>query len=444
MKSALSAKDYDVIVVGAGASGAAITRDLTKRGLSVLLIEQGGADPARETLSGLAAVARTAKVGPGLQATTAHTVGGATSIYFGICKLPSADTFSALGMDLSKELKQVRSELPIVEVGDDFLSPQSKWLRASAAQAGFPMKAHQMTLDLSRCTDSRYSYEAKWKARDLVDEAVAAGATVLSRTRVRRVLVDNGRAVGVEYAPVRALPGGRPQRAFARKVVISAGSLATPALLIGAGIHDVGSRGFFCKPAFMMFGSVPGLQGRDAYLGLLECDLGNGITLGDCATVKPLYRLFMLSNGRLGRWFSHATTVAVGVALNDELGGHVDARGRYNKTLTAQDVEKLDQAQRHATTILERGGARKLFRSRNVAGTPGGVLWVGDHLDVDLQTRVTDLYVCDQSVIPDVRITPLITLLCLAKRLARHLADTLRPVSDEPARDLSSCAAAES
>jgi hypothetical protein len=69
-----------------------------------------------------------------------------------------------------------------------------------------------------------------------------------------------------------------------------------------------------------------------------------------------------------------------------------------------------------------------------VAGTPGGVLWIGEHLDHDLQTRIPDLYVCDQSLVPDVTITPLVLLVCLARRLANHLALSLRePAVLEPA-----------
>lgn len=421
----MNTENFDVIVVGAGACGAALARDLAKEGFAVLLLERGSPREGSESLAGLLSIAKAFSVGPGLQATTAHGVGGSTNLYFGICKLPTAETFAALGMDLSAELAQVREEVPVVEISDDFLPPQSRRLRDAAARAGFPMKPHPMALDLSLCADGRYAYEAKWKARGLVDEAVASGATLLSHAKVKRILVEDGRAIGVEYVLGRGF-GSRTLRAHARKVVISAGSPATPKLLIDAGVRDVGSRGFFCKPAFMMFGTVRGLAGRDAYVGVLECDLGNGITLGDGAMVESLFRLFMLSNGRPHRLFSHASTVSVAVALNDEQGGQVLDDGSYCKTLTPQDLEKLKDAEAKAAAILEAAGARDVFRSRNVAGTPGGVLWVGEHLDENLQTRIADLHVCDQSVMPNTRATPLITLLCLAKRLSAHLAATLR------------------
>jgi choline dehydrogenase-like flavoprotein len=48
---------------------------------------------------------------------------------------------------------------------------------------------------------------------------------------------------------------------------------------------------------------------------------------------------------------------------------------------------------------------------------------IGDLLDSDLKTEYDNLYVCDCSVIPEAwGLPPTLTLICLGKRLARHLA----------------------
>jgi choline dehydrogenase-like flavoprotein len=416
--------EFDVIIVGTGASGATLARDLSRRGVKVLLLERGERRPLSEKLSAIAAIAREFPVAAGMKATTAYTVGGATSIYFGVCKLPTAETFDKLGIDLTRELDEARRLLPIAEVSDDFLPPQSLVVRDSARALGYPMKTHPMLIDPSQCPQGRYAYEAKWKATAFVDEAVAGGAMLATRAKVARVIVEDGRAVGVEYFHKQ---GGGMRKAYGKKIVLCAGSPATPKLLIDAGIDDVGSRGFFCKPAFMVFGSVPGLAGRDAFLGMTECDLGNGVTLGDGAMTSSLFKLFMLSNLKPTRLFAHASTVSVAVALNDTLGGRIDTNGNYSKRLLPAELDKLAAAEGIARKILENAGSRRLFRSKYVAGTPGGVLWIGEHLDRDLQTRIPNLYVCDQSLVPDVTITPLVLLVCLAGRLANHLADALQP-----------------
>jgi len=419
--------EYDVIIVGSGACGATLARELARRRLKVLLLERGGAGALSETVSGIAAIAREFPVADDMKATTGVSVGGSTGLYFGICKLPTADTYARLGIDLTREVEQVCGELPIAEVSDEFLPPQSIAIRDSAKQLGHPMKTHRMLIDKSKCEQGRYAYEAKWKARQFIEQATRDGAELVTRATVSKVIIEGGRAVGVEYRHRRAVFGSRTCRAYGRRIVLAAGSPATPKLLIDAGIDNVGSRGFFCKPAFMVFGTIAGLEGRDGFLGLTECDLGNGVTLGDGAMASSLFRLFMLSNGRFGRLFSHASTAAVGVALNDELGGVVRKDGSYRKQLTTQETEKLKAAEALATRILTNAGATNLFRSKSVAGTPGGVLWIGEHLDHDLQTAIDGLYVCDQSVMPDVTITPAVMLIALAMRLGAHLAASLQP-----------------
>lgn len=418
--------EFDVIIIGSGASGATLARELANQDLKVLILERGADNPMGESLADFAAMARELPVGDGMKATTAYTAGGSTSIYFGISKMPTSQTYEKLGIDLTDELEEVSKELPIAEVSDDFLSPQTIMVRESARQLGYPMKVHSMLIDKSLCTDGHYSYEAKWKARTYLAQAQQRGAVLATKARVQRIIVENGNAIGVEYLQRQGFLSSKLCKVYGKKIVLSAGSPATPKLLIDAGVDNVGSRGFFCKPAFMVFGSVSGLQGRDAFLGLTECDLGNGVTIGDGAMPASLFKLFMLSNLKFRHVTSHATTVSVAVALNDELGGEINESGRYSKQLTSEETTKLKEAEEIAMKILGNAGATNLFRSRTVAGTPGGVLWVGEHLDENLQTSIRNLYVCDQSVMPDVRITPLIMLVCLAKRLARHLAHSLR------------------
>ena len=55
-----------------------------------------------------------------------------------------------------------------------------------------------MLVDQSKCT-SGYAHAAKWTARTYVQEAVENGAVLVNHARVLRVLVENGRAIGVEY-----------------------------------------------------------------------------------------------------------------------------------------------------------------------------------------------------------------------------------------------------
>jgi hypothetical protein len=427
----VTAPEYDVILVGSGTCGATIARELARGRRKVLILERGADVPLKESLATFAAIAREYSLGNNLKAATGITVGGSTSLYFSVCKLPTADTLAQLGIDLSGELAQVCNELPIAELPDELLPPQSLKILESAAALGYRMKKSPMLVDQAKCTGGKYSYQAKWKAKTYIADALGSGAQLITGATVQKVLVENGHAVGVEYRRKSSIFGGfmrsRTVRAYARKIVLSAGALATPKLLIDCGISNVGDRGFFCKPTYMVSGTVRGLQGRDAFLGGLDVDLGNGVHVGDGTMNAVLFKAVMLANFKWQYLFSHANTLSVGVLIDDSMGGAIGKDGRYCKQLTAEELEKLRAAEQIAVRILQHAGARNLFKTHLVAGIPGGALRVNDHVDQDLQTRIRDLYVCDHSLISDVAITPTVTLICLGRYLAKRLLASLEP-----------------
>jgi hypothetical protein len=392
--------EFDVILVGSGTCGATIARELVRQNKKVLLLEQGDSKPLKETLKGIGAIAREIVVGKGLKATTAVTAGGATGIYFSVCKLPTAATYEKIGIDFSRELAEVLEELPVAELPDQFLPPQAIRVRDSAQQLGYPFKKNLMLVDQSRCAGGHYAYEAKWKARSYVEEAVNGGATLLTRATVTRVLVENGRAIGVEYKTSQGFRSTL-NTAYGKKIVLSAGALVTPQLLMGCGVKGIGNRGFFIKPGFMVCGTVPALAGRDAFIGCLDTDLGNGISIGDGTMNASLFKLLMLANFKWKHLFAHSRTLSVGVLMSDGMGGEMQAGGRYHKQLSAEQMAGLKSAEQVAIRILKNAGAEGIFSTKLAAGIPGGALRVNEHLDQDLQTQIRDLFVCDHTLIAD-------------------------------------------
>lgn len=418
-------REYDVIIVGSGTCGATLARELTRRNKRVLILEQGQDYVSRESFASMAAVTKEYSVGEGLKAATAVTVGGSTSLYFGVCKLPTAETYASLGIDLSAEVAEAKRELPVAELPDEFLSPQSLMLRKSATELGYEFKKNLMLVDQSKCSAGQYSYDARWKAKSYVDEAVDRGATLLTQATVTRVLVEGNRAVGVEYKQKQGFLRSRVGTARGKRIVLSAGALATPKLLIDTGIKNVGDRGFFCKPAYMVCGTVPGLRATDTFVGYQDIELGAGYSLGDGAMSARLFRLVMLASLKWRYLFSFSTTLSMGILLYDSMGGAIGKEGAYHKQFTATELDKLRDAEQIAVRILENAGAKNIFRTNLMAGIPGGALRIKEHVDENMQTDVGHLYVCDHSLMSDVMITPTFTLVCLAKRLAKHLSASL-------------------
>jgi choline dehydrogenase-like flavoprotein len=231
------------------------------------------------------------------------------------------------------------------------------------------------------------------------------------------VLLEGKRVKGVEY-----LHGGTRQVALAPRVVVSAGGIGSPQLLQASGLSGIGS-GFFCDPLIVVFGSV---EGVDAF-GEFQMQAGvhledEGYMMTDLAFPKVNYALFAASALRFDRLFSRPNTLSIMIKIRDEIAGHVEAR-RMRRIFGPAERQKLASGYRRAEGILLNAGARRIWKSRVVAAHPGGTVRIGEHVDANLQTEYEGLYVCDCSVIADPwGLPPTLTLLSLAKRLAKHLS----------------------
>jgi len=65
-----------------------------------------------------------------------------------------------------------------------------------------------------------------------------------------------------------------------------------------------------------------------------------------------------------------------------------------------------------------------VFSTWRVASHPGGSAKIGDVVDSNLATEIDGLFVCDCSVMPEAwGLPPTLTILALARRLARQLSD---------------------
>jgi choline dehydrogenase-like flavoprotein len=349
------------------------------------------------------------------------TAGGSSAINFATAMPPPLALFDNYGVDLRPALAALQRELPLAPLPDALIGPMAMRIMQAAKKRGLPWQKLDKMIHADICRTGCWRcvygcpYGAKWSARTLLDEALAEGAQLLPHASAQRVLIEQGRAVGIEF---RAQ--GQTRQAHAEQIVLAGGGIGSPRLLAASGLAT--DTRHFTDPVIAVMGSVDDIDGGAEVPMAAGMHLADaGITLSDLTLPRTMYQAFALQVGRADRLLAHRRTLSVMVKIRDELGGSIGPRW-VNKSLLPADREKFATGVAIARDILAEAGAKHVFQSWHFAAHPGGSVRIGDGVDSDLQTPLRNLFVCDASVIPQAwGLPPTLTLLCLASRLAAHL-----------------------
>lgn len=471
-----------VVVVGTGAGGAVAGAELAGAGIDTILVEQGHYWKTEDHDDIVGAFRRmylnggmTVTLGnPPIPVPLGCAVGGTTIINSSTCFRPSEEKMAAWGGPSPAELEpcfaEIERRMNVHPAEEAVLGGNVRVMRRGCAELGVEIKP--LSHNIKDCKGrGRCQYGCREGAKQSTDvtfvpDALAAGARLLSRHRVEKVLIRNGRAVGVS--------GVTPEGAFeitADAVVLALGALSTPAFLLRQGLANTSGklgRGLTIHPAARVVaefdGEVDGLNGL-SQAGYIDQWADRGVMLEGVFMPPGLLMASLPGTGHEYKRLASAyrRLAAFGVMVTDTTTGRV-MRGRLGNPFTAvyqlnqADAESMRFGMARLAEIYLAAGAKRVFtnmlpmpclcnrdelrRFETVPIRPSHLEMMAFHplgtcamgaspassvVNHDLEAHdLGGLHVMDGSVVPaSPGVNPQITIMGLAMRAAKHLAHTL-------------------
>jgi len=250
-------RDADVLIIGSGAGGGPIAKELAEAGYGIVVLEEGGYF-TREDFDFRAGKAfmrlyrdasQTVSLGlPAMIIPQGRTVGGTTTINSGTClRIPRHVLMrwhlecglKDLGEDELNLLYSAVEEYLFVKRADPEVVGKNNLVFLESAEklgysGGFLPRNAKDCEGYGVCAYGCPSGAKQSVNVSFIPDAVAAGADIYTRCRAERILVRGGRAVGVRGHFLDPRTGKRTRRieVEAPVVVLSGGAIQTPSLLM--------------------------------------------------------------------------------------------------------------------------------------------------------------------------------------------------------------------
>ncbi len=484
-------EECDAVIVGSGAGGAVVARELAEVGLSVIVLEEGGlferkdfAGPPWERVQRLyrGQGLMTTAGSPAMMLPLGRAVGGTTVVGSGSCYRTPDDVLTMWSAEqriealdpesMSPWFDRVERTLHVKPVPEEILGENARVFRRGVGELGLSGDVMRRAIQGCRgcgvCTygcpsDAKQSMQISYLPR-----AQNHGAGIYSHCRAERILIQDGRARGVEGALLDPRTGEPRARLTVRAkvVVLASGAIHTPALLAA---NALGGRSGW-------LGRNLSLQPRARVCGMFDADVTSWRGTQQSFSVEEwraahglMIQVTSVTPGTIGAELPEAGAAlkeslanvrkiaAADVVVADTSRGTVQPRRgeplvRYR--VGKQDERRLVRGISHAAEILLAAGARRVLtavdgvpeasgrqdleRLREASIPSGGLRLVAEHpagtarMGGDPAESVTDawglvrgvegLVVADASLLPGpATVPPMVTIMALATRGADYL-----------------------
>lgn len=398
-----------ITIVGTGAGGGLLALELAKNGIEVTILEKGPYIDSKDAFNYYNQYPQDVD----LLATSC--VGGSTIVAMGNMVRALDEELHEYGIDLSEEYEYVEDLIDVHELDDSHIGRGTRLFLDAAEELGLNVSKMPKAIREEECIQCGKcafgcTVNAKWSAKDFVDEAVEAGATLITGAEVTDIILCNMEACGVKY-----VKDGAEKLIRTDRIILCAGAIDSAIILKNTGLTGIGRELFFDP-----FVSVGGYL-KDINFNK-EVQMA-GLVVGKNFVLSPHFSSFIRENIPYDG-VEDKDILSIMVKTPDDGKGYVHTDGYVNKTNTINDIRYLAEGVATAGFILEKAGVDpKTIGSTVYRGAhPGGTAAIGKVVDSNLETEIPNLYVCDASVLPIAPgKPPILTILALSKRLADYL-----------------------
>jgi ferredoxin len=410
-----------VIIIGSGAGGATVAKELQGK-FQVTLLESGGSfKPFGLSLPFLEHLRRAnifltekmirlvfppyriSKTKDHMTLVNAVGIGGTTTVACGNALRVDAG-LKKIGVELDQEFSELYHEIPISADHKHLWRDATRRLYEICAAEGlkpFPIPKtghYQKCRNCGHCTLG-CGYGVKWDASIFVSQAVKKGAVVIDHCTAKKIYIKNNRAIGVFTN--RGL-------LTADLVIVTAGGFNTPVILENSGIKT--DKTLFVDPVLCV-----AVKYTDA-LQNKEISMPFAVQM-DGYIISPYFDQLSFFFNKKWR-IPGKDILSLMIKLADTEKGTPK-----NKILTEKDRQKLEQGINQCKKIFSKLGVNPddTFLGTLNAGHPGGMLPLtpeeaGSFHNPRLPENV---YVADASLFPSsLGNPPMLTIMALAKRIS--------------------------
>ena len=418
------------IIIGSGAGGATAAKELQGK-YEVTVLEEGGEfHPSTINLSMLEKFRKTGllfnerliqMVFPFMnvkktsdKVVLVYGIGtGGTTVISTANAVRKDRHLKEIGINLDGEFTELAEEIPISTDHQKRWRENTRNVYEICQDMGLEPAVTPKMGDLNNCIKCGRcilgcQQGVKWDSRQFLNQAIEKGAWLVTGCRVQKIIIEKGRATGVEAVT-------RWKRRFypADLVILAAGGLGSPVILQNSGIECQAN--LFVDPVLCVATRWDNCrQYQDITMPF--------IVQSEHFILSPYFDYLSFFFNK--RWKYRAQDIfSLQIKLADANLGSVSRKG-IQKTLTTRDKERLNEGVNTCTDIFSRLGTKSegIFLGTVNAGHPGGMLPLtekeSDTLHHDKLPR--NLYVADATLIPNsLGNPPSLEIMALAKRISK-------------------------